>query len=149
MSRWISKFQIGLQSDGFSSLKRLSDLIIADPNTVSFLEYTRIVGKNGMGQQLRVGFPIARLGWTWLPQIDIDTLKRYEGQDVYLRTETNEGALARRFRYFAGYAQFLQLGAIDRRVAHDGPNDGIRQRRAVTWEFNMLIPELGITDSFA
>lgn len=148
MADWKSKFQIALQTDGFNAMRPLSDLIIAEPNTVFFQEYTRILGKNGMGQQLRGGFPIARWEWDWLPQTDIDVLKRYEAQNVYLRTETNAGVV-RRFQYFAGYAQFLQLGEIDRRVAHDGPNDGIRQRRAVNWEFNMLAPEMEITDSFA
>lgn len=147
MNDWISKFQIALQTVGFNAMRPLSELVLAEPNRAPYQDFTRVVGKNGMGHNLRMGFPTCRWEWDWLPQTDIDVLQGYEAQNVYIRTETDTGAV-RRFRYFACYLQPLVLGAIDRRVGVDG-NDGLRQKRPVTLEFYGLVPEEGIVDSFA
>lgn len=138
MPTWTSKFQIALQADGVNALRPLSELILADPNTYQFFEYRSVVGRNGLGVEVPMGFPYALLTWTELPQQDIDILNRYAGQFVIVRAETNEGVTARAYTVFSGYAQRLQLGAPPRRIAFDG-QDGLRQRRSVSWEWSQLV----------
>lgn len=147
MSTWLSKFKICLQSDGLNALRPLSELIIAEPNRAPFLEYTRIVGKNGAGHNITDGFPTCRWEWNELPQTDIDVLQGYSAQDVYIQTEVNTG-VPRQFRIYACYAQPLIYGDINRRVAYDGANDGLRQRRPVAMEFFGLVDQTIQVSSF-
>ncbi len=140
MQNWLSKFQIALEADGVNGLRPLSDLILADPSRSPYQPFTRNVGKNGRGHNLRMGFPTCAWVWDWLPQTDIDILRGYEAQDVYIRTETDEGA-TRAFKIFLCYAQPLTLGDIETRIAFAERDDGIRQRRAVTLEFFGLIEQ--------
>lgn len=135
---WLSKFQLALEADGVNALRPLSELILADPSRAAYQSFTRVVGKNGAGHTLRVGFPTCAWVWDWLPQVDIDILRGYEAQDVLIRTETDEGA-TRAFKIFACYAQPLIFGDIDARVAFAERDDGIRQRRGVTLEFFGLV----------
>lgn len=146
MSDWRSKFQIALQADGLNAMRPLSELIVAEPNRAPYQSYTRSPGKNGLGHNVRMGFPTCRWEWDALPQTDIDVLQQYEMQNVYIRTETEIGVV-RQFRYFACYLQPLIYGDINRRVAVEG-NDGLRQKRPVTLEFYGLVEEFGIVDSF-
>lgn len=142
MINWISKFKLARAADGVGALQPLSALILAEPNRAPYQQFTRTVGKNGVGANVRVGFPMVSWLWNWLPQTDIQVLQGYEAQDVYIATETDTGVTARAYRIFACYAQPLVLGDIDRRIAYDGPNDGLRQRRPVSWEFTSLVEQV-------
>lgn len=135
---WTSKFKICLETDGVNGLRPLSELICADPSRVFYKTFTSVAGKNGVGQEVEMGFPVARWTWDWLPQTDIDTLQQFERQNVYIETETENG-VTREFRIFVCYLQRLRLGEMNQQVAHDGRDDGLRQRRSVEAEFSQLV----------
>lgn len=138
MSNWMSKFKICLASDGTGALQPLSDLLCADPSRVFYKAFATVAGKNGLGQEVEMGFPVARWSWDWLPQHEIDLLQGYEQQNVYIVTETETG-VTREFQRFVCYLQRLRLGEMEQQVAHDGRDDGLRQRRSVEAEFSQLV----------
>lgn len=139
MNDWLSKFQIAKVADGVDALTPLSDLIVAEPNAYAFQRFRRVVGRNGVGANVRVGFPFAVSTWRWLPQQDIDILQEYEAQELYVRCETDTGVTSRDYQIFRCYAQPLELGETDRNVGFDAPDDGLRQRRPVSWEWSSMV----------
>lgn len=136
---WISKFKICLQSAGVGALRPLSDLIIAEPSRVVYKPFTTVVGKNGVGRNVPMGFPVISWAWDWLPQNDIEQLRQFEEQDVYIETETDSG-VSREFKIFAAYAQPFVLGDAERRIARDGA-DAFREKRALTMEFGAPVAQ--------
>lgn len=147
---WLSKLQLTLQASGVAQLRPLSDLVVADPNTVLFFTHVQVLGRNGNGKELEMGFPSIIWRWDWLPQTDIDILQGYERNLVYVRTETLTGTLRAHVIYQA-YMQRLRLGPPRPAAWDHNPSDGFRQKRPVEIEFSQAIrPELiePITDSF-
>lgn len=144
---WLSKLQLCLQTDGVSALRPLSDLVLADPTLITFQPFSTVIGKNGEGEELEMGFPVIKWQWNWLPQTDIAVLQGYERKRVYVRTETQTGTI-RRFKVYAAYLQRLRLG--DPIVAaYDGPPDGVRQKRSVEAEFSQGVEFSVAGSSFA